>query len=91
MYLESWETLYIEECPRCETTEATSHILKGVSITDPSGSSIVQPGIDLWIWCLPVRDTLLGFWCLPVRVSTYCEVNWKVCTPYGLSVVPAWI
>ena len=52
---------YIKECPRFETTEGTSHILKGVSKTHPLGSSVVQPGIDLWIWCLPVRDTLLGF------------------------------
>ena len=38
---------YIEECPRFEITEVTSHILKGVSKTRPLGSSVVQPGIDL--------------------------------------------
>ena len=59
---------YIEVCPRFETTEATWHILKGVSKTH---ALRFQPGIDLWIWSLPVRDTLLRFWCLPVRVSTY--------------------
>ena len=75
---------YIEECPRFETTEARSHKLKGISETHPLGSSVVQPGIDLSIWCLPVGDTLFGFWCLPVRVLTYCEAYWKVCTPSGL-------
>ena len=82
---------YIEECPPFETTEARSNILRGVSKTHPLGSSVVQPGIDLWIWCLTVIDALLGFWRLPVRISTYCEVNWKMCTPSGLSVVPAWM